>query len=129
MRSLSTIRDRAVGGTAADKYPGRVTVSAVKVGTNMYRYPGDDDAMPVIEVDNFHGQLLHFGGHFQFEHLNQNGNASAQRTPPFTLHHSGGAEFLALFFGDTWLQSWPLAGMWKAERPRCTHTGEYHHDG
>ena len=75
----------------------------------MYRFPGDDDLMPVIEVDNFLGQLLHFGGHFQFEHLGENGNASAQRTPPFTLHHSGAAEFLALFFGDTWL--W-LAPRW-----------------
>jgi hypothetical protein len=52
-----------LGGTAADKHPGSVTVGAVKVGTNNYRYPGDDDLMPVIEVDNFHGQLVHFGGY------------------------------------------------------------------
>ena len=101
-----------LGGTAVDAYPGRVTVGAVKVGTNMYRCPGDDDLMPVIEVDNFHGQLLHFGGHFEFEHLGENGNASAQRTPAFTLHHSGAAEFLALFFGDTWF--W-LAPRWDVE--------------
>ena len=94
-----------LGGTSADKYPGRVSIGAVKIGTNQYRFPGDDDLMPVIEVENYYGSFVHFGGHFQFE--TKRGNASAQRTPPLSMYQAGDAKFQALFFGDTWLWQTP----------------------
>eukprot|EP01051_Picozoa_sp_SAG22_P005745 SAG22_NODE_352_length_11827_cov_3.941252_2_plen_1753_part_00 len=107
-----------LGGTAADKYPGRVSVGAVKVGTNQYRFPGDDDLMPVIEVDNFHGSLLHFGGHFQFE--TKRGNATTQRTPPLTLHRVGDAHIFGMFFGDTWLWQAPRWSVEGSQASVCT---------
>lgn len=107
-----------LGGTAADRYPGRVSVGAVKIGTNQYRFPGDADLMPVIEVDDYHGCLVHFGGHFQFE--TKRGNASAQRAPPLTMHQAGEAKFQALFFGDTWLWQTPRWGVEGSQASVCT---------
>jgi hypothetical protein len=105
-------------GTSANNYPGRVSIGAVKVGTNQYRFPGDNDLTPVIEVDNYNGALLHFGGHFQFE--TQRGNVTKQRTPPLTMRQVGDAKFQALFFSDTWLWQTPRWGVEGNQASVCT---------
>eukprot|EP01043_Picozoa_sp_COSAG02_P023147 COSAG02_NODE_1228_length_13776_cov_5.546864_2_plen_886_part_00 len=107
-----------LAGTTADNYPGRVSIGAVKIGTNQYRFPGDPDLMPVIEVENYHGCLAHFGGHFQFE--TKRGNASEQRAPPLTMHQSGNAKFQALFFSDTWLWQTPRWDVEGSQASTCT---------
>jgi hypothetical protein len=94
-----------LSGTAADRHgaPGRVTIGGVKVGTLQYSYGDDPDVVPVIIVRNYHGQLVHLGGHFQFPNTAKN----SSQVPPPTMSRSGEARFDAMFLGDSWLWQEP----------------------
>jgi hypothetical protein len=94
-----------LAGTAADQQgePGLVTIGGVKVGTLQYSYGDDPDIVPVIVAHNYHGQLVHMGGHFQFPNTAKN----SSEVPPPTMSRSGEARFDSLFLGDSWLWQEP----------------------